>query len=265
MHGMQFAFVNNQRVPPLPGLSGGCPSCGSEMIAKCGIHRVHHWAHKSKRSCDSWWEPEKPWHRDWKNRFPVDWQEVVLASTEGERHIADVRSPHGVTIEFQHSAIRPIERAAREGFYKNMLWVVDGCRLARDWSRFSAGFSSMRQIGQQGIYLSSFPDELFSRNWINCPVPVLFDFEQAAQAGGVSHIAHILWCLLPGRVFGQAIIVALSKDDFVREALAAAEVIPVQTVLKNIADMLEHQRRAAQAAYVTHTQPWRRRRRNVRF
>lgn len=234
------------------------------MIAKCGIQRIPHWAHRSKRSCDSWYEPEKLWHRNWKNLFPPEWQEVVLWDRTGERHIADVRTTHGLTIEFQHSPIRPPERGARERFYKNMVWVVDGARLTRDWPRFATNFSTLREI-MKGFFLCPYPEVLFPRSWIDSTVPVLFDFAAVAGEGGAPVGSQLLWCLLPGRVSGQAVLISLSREDFVREAHSCAEAIPVRTVMKNLADMLAHQRAVAQQAYLLQQQPWRWRRRRVRL
>ena len=58
---------------------------------------------------------------DWKKCFPEEWQEVVHFAEDGEKHIADVKTPSGLVIEFQHSAIKPEEQLSREGFYKNDL------------------------------------------------------------------------------------------------------------------------------------------------
>ncbi len=58
------------------------------------------------RSCDPWWENETEWHRKWKGNFAEEWQEVIL--TDGitdEKHIADIRTPYGLVVEFQHSHI----------------------------------------------------------------------------------------------------------------------------------------------------------------
>ena len=46
-----------------------------------------------------------------------------LSSTaqSGEKHVADVNTQSGMVIEFQHSHLDPLERAARERFYGNMV------------------------------------------------------------------------------------------------------------------------------------------------
>lgn len=121
---MRFASVDGQRMSPLPGMTGACPVCDSPVVAKCGTQRVHHWAHRGERHCDDWWEPETWWHRNWKDKFPSQWQEVVRTATSGEKHIADVRTELGQTIEFQHSFLSAKERVAREAFYGNMVWLL---------------------------------------------------------------------------------------------------------------------------------------------
>ena len=45
-------------------------------------------------------------------------------------------------IEFQHSSIKAEEKLAREQFYKNMVWVVDGKRTKNDYPRFKKNESS---------------------------------------------------------------------------------------------------------------------------
>jgi competence protein CoiA len=151
---MQFALVGNERTAPSPGLTGSCPVCGHAMVAKCGSQRTHHWAHRGKRACDSWWEPETLWHRTWKSRYPVQWRETIQHGQNGDKHIADVLTEHGLTIEFQHSRLKPTDRAARESFYGSMVWVVDGSRLVRDMPRFIEGVRSFCPSLQKGLYIA---------------------------------------------------------------------------------------------------------------
>lgn len=113
---MRFAISNGERVEPSPGQMGSCPRCVEPVTAKCGSQRIWHWAHQGKRVCDSWWENETPWHRDWKDQFPVGWQEVIQQDTNGERHIADVKTAEGWVLEFQHSYLKPEERSSRNDF-----------------------------------------------------------------------------------------------------------------------------------------------------
>jgi Competence protein CoiA-like family len=70
-----------------------CRRCNGEVIAKCGTHRVAHWAHRGMRDCDTWAEKETDWHRAWKNNFPAECQEFIQHDEQsGEKHIADVRT-----------------------------------------------------------------------------------------------------------------------------------------------------------------------------
>lgn len=245
---MQFALIENVRTSPSPGLTAACPACGAAMIAKCGRQRVHHWAHRGERACDAWYEPETPWHRDWKNRFPTVLQEVVLHAASGEKHIADVRTGQGLTIEFQHSHLRPDERAAREQFYGHMFWVVDGARLKRDLPRFIEGFRSFRTF-RKTFYLTHFPEEAFPAGWLNCRAPVFFDFSNAiGPAHEAMHGLRLLWCLLPGRVGGHAVMLPVSREDFVLWAHSEQHPIQPRNILTNVAQILADEQRRAQAA-----------------
>jgi len=130
---MQYAFVDNARQEAFPRGKGICPTCAGEMIAKCGNRIVHHWAHAHMQNCDPWWENETPWHREWKSRFPPECREISHVAEDGEIHRADVKTSTGIVIEFQHSAITDEERLARERFYKNVVWVVDGSGFVRNF------------------------------------------------------------------------------------------------------------------------------------
>lgn len=114
---MRFALLEDVRVEARPKLRAICPGCGAEVIAKCGKYISWHWSHLSKEFCDPWWETESEWHRNWKNRFPITWQEFRCQNTvTGEWHIADVKTPSGLVIEFQRSSIHSDEIQSREDF-----------------------------------------------------------------------------------------------------------------------------------------------------
>ena len=170
---MKYALENDQRIEPTPKATATCPCCDSEVVAKCGDKKVWHWAHKSKQMCDHWWENETQWHRDWKNCFPEEWQEVVHFAEDGEKHIADVKTPSGLVIEFQHSAIKPDEQRSRELFYRKMIWIVDGTRLKTDRERFDQNILP-NSYHYERLPLPTF-DELFPRKWLNRSVTVYFD------------------------------------------------------------------------------------------
>ncbi|OSZ79036.1 hypothetical protein CAP35_12535 [Chitinophagaceae bacterium IBVUCB1] len=195
---MKIALVDNIRTGATKGATGICPCCGSQVIARCGEIRVDHWAHKGARHCDPWWENETDWHRSWKGNFSADWQEVI-ASDEitGEKHIADIKTDYGLVIEFQHSRIDPVERRAREKFYKNMIWVVDGTRLKSDYPRFLKGQHNIRRTNKQGIFHVNFPAEVFPSIWMSSSVPIIFDYKGSVSLDAQNDPRNLLYVVLP--------------------------------------------------------------------
>jgi hypothetical protein len=124
---MQYAFVNGIKTEPFKGGKGICITCPDTVIAKCGSRKVHHWAHKGKKICDSWYESETEWHRNWKNCFPESFREVPFYDkVNDEMHRADIHTSTGVTIEFQNSPISFEEISSRDQFYRKLIWVVNG-------------------------------------------------------------------------------------------------------------------------------------------
>lgn len=240
---MRFARVDTGLVEAAPYLKGYCPGCDQPVIAKCGAERINHWAHLRGKACDSWWEPETEWHRDWKNHFPNHWQENFLLDTvTGEKHIADVRTEYGLVIEFQHSHINPQERISREKFYGNIVWVVDGTRLTSDFKRFHKGKMDFVPGHRLGLFITTFPDECFPSSWLNSQVPVLFDFKNVGPDGDFQDEAHCLYCLYPNAGGLDSLVAVLTKDSFI-ELCRRGELIPF---LKVFVDELNQRRQALQ-------------------
>lgn len=240
---MQYAMLGNQKLEAAPGLFGECAGCQSRVLAKCGTQRVWHWAHLGKITCNFEREPETEWHRNWKNDFPVEWREVISWAQTGERHRADVRTELGLVIEFQHSPLHPTERIARESFHSNMVWVVDGLRLRRTWAKFLQGQRNWIGAPWQGFYMTHFPDESFPIEWLACTVPVLLDFSGVVEADNEqSPNRKTLWLLLPGRVEGRAVILAVNRQDFLDVTRRRSQIVDSKKILQEIADFLALQR-----------------------
>lgn len=240
---MRYAVAGGQRLEAYPGGRGMCCRCNGEVIAKCGAHRVAHWAHRGMRDCDTWAEKETEWHRAWKNNFPAECQEYIQHDVQsGEKHIADVRTEHGLVIEFQHSHLDPLERAARERFYGNMVWVVDGTRLQRDYPRFNKGKDGFRRTNIQGYYLLTFPEECFPAMWLDSSVLVIFDFRGVDDSQPPDLFRNGLWCLLPGRVAGSAVVVGSRRGEFVKVALSRPQLLPVQQIITAFAQHIRELR-----------------------
>lgn len=156
---MNIALKNNKRVEASPGQTASCPVCGDDVVSKCGQIKVWHWAHKSA-DCDHWSEPESEWHKNWKNKFPIQWQEVVIG-----KHRADIKTPSKV-IEIQASSISSSDIIEREHFYGDMLWVLKG-------EDFEHNFD-LRKKG--GIY--TFRWKHPRKSWWSAKKPIFIEFSQ---------------------------------------------------------------------------------------
>jgi len=240
---MRFALIDDKLVEAAPGLQGLCSGCLQPVIAKCGIQRIHHWSHRTSKTCESWWEPESQWHRAWKSNFPVEWQEKVLPDQRtGEKHIADVRTSHGLVIEFQHSHIAPQERAMRENFYQTMVWVVDGTRLKRDYVRFQNAVKDFRATDMQNIFLVEFPDECFSSAWLKSSEPVIFDFRGIGSVAELENKSHGLYCLFPNQSILGAYVARISHKAFINTTISGAWLLHNRRFM----DKLDQKRRDVQ-------------------
>ena len=206
---MILAIVEGQRRHAQPGLSGECPVCRATTIPKCGEKKIWHWAHKVKQNCDRWWESETDWHRDWKNQFPAEWQEIVHRADDGEKHIADVKTDQDWVIEFQHSNIEPGERRSREAFYENMVWVVDGLPRKKDLKQFMEALSGGKRIIRTPLLVKVHPLNCsLLKDWSTSPVPIFFDFGDKIEPHG-------LWFLVPMGLDNAAYLFLVGKEDFV--------------------------------------------------
>ena len=209
---MKYALVNDEKVEATKGAKGYCPSCGSELIARCGEVKVKHWAHKGNRDCDPWWEYETDWHRSWKGKFPIEWQEAVHFDESGEKHIADVKTNIGWFIEFQHSYLKPEERRARNAFYRKLVWVVHGTRRKTDKKQFQKILNeSSRLPTKVPIIQAHFPDECrLLKEWHDGNVLVFFDFQEVEDAE-----QSMLWFLFPKTPTGGTYISPFSRVNFI--------------------------------------------------
>lgn len=206
---MKYALVNGERLEAQPGLSGECPGCNRPMVARCGEIRIPHWAHSGKRVCDPWWENETEWHRTWKGHFLPAWQERIHEASDGEKHIADVKTDKDWVLEFQHSLIKPDERRSRNNFYQKLAWVVNGLRRKRDHSQFLETLSMLGSMNAHPfvgrICIVRTDDSALIRDWVGTNTPVFFDFGDE----------HVLWCLLPKIPGGKTYVVEFSRKNFI--------------------------------------------------
>ena len=135
---MLFATVNGEKTQAIPKTTGTCPCCERSVFSKCGEVNVWHWAHHKDESCDSWYEPETEWHKNWKLAFGKENCEIVI-SKAGKRHIADIQTKGNVIIELQNSPIqKPIIRQ-RETFYgERMIWIINGISFKENFNIYKS-------------------------------------------------------------------------------------------------------------------------------
>lgn len=209
---MKFATVNAERTEAVKGARGACPSCESEVIAKCGTKRINHWAHKGERDCDPWWENETEWHRQWKELFPSSWQEVVQPAANGEKHRADVKTENGWVLEFQHSYLAPEERESRNSFYGKLIWIINATRRKTDPKQFKKILSGSHVIvPQSSVRKVFFPDECrLLDEWKSDTSLVFFDFGTSEES-----LQSYLWFLFPSTSDRSTYIAPFAKAGFV--------------------------------------------------
>ncbi|MCK4820379.1 hypothetical protein KA005_31735 [bacterium] len=191
---MKYALINGNKAEATKKAKGFCPNCGSELIARCGDVNVNHWAHEGNRNCDPWWENETEWHRSWKDKFPLDWQEVSHFDENGEKHIADVKTENNWVLEFQHSYLKPEERRARESFYTKLVWVVNGLKRPTDKLQFQKVLEESTVMCKEPLVQHvHFPEECrLLKEWGNSKSLIFFDFQEPNSTK-----QYMLWFLYP--------------------------------------------------------------------
>lgn len=226
---MLYAWIDGKKRGPLAkGERTSCRDCGGLLSAVMPVENTPHWRHKAG-DCDSWSEPEGPWHLGWKERFDLSCREVSLRDDlTGELHRADILVGSGLgqatVLELQHSPISEDERNAREAFYRRdhrMFWLVnlhDEKSFLGTYFRMSLDFSSrvsklngkdfavMRWVG---------PNKQFIEKWKRAKAHVFFNFGPyifylaGSSTGGLG---------APLRR-GEFALCQLSHDEFVRAVL----------------------------------------------
>lgn len=172
---MIYADLDGQRIKATIRQRAHCPFCGNEVTAVIGQFVTNHWRHLKTTKCDSWSEPETEWHREWKGHFPEHYREVIMYDeVTGEKHIADIRTDSGVTIEFQNSPIPIQELISRNKFYKKIIWVVNG--NAKHCDNLNAQINLIVNYGSyEAKFLFYGRSKIFDK-WMSSSTPVFFDF-----------------------------------------------------------------------------------------
>ncbi len=160
---VKYSWVNGIRQEATPQQKGLCCCCGNPTISKCGTKKVWHWAHQSLKDCDAWWENETIWHRLWKNYFPEENQEIIHFDEEtGEKHIADIKNDNGMVIEIQNSPMSEEELRAREHFYNNMIWVVNGDKFINNFIILDKLPNPSCETFKDIVFLAKNPNDIYT-------------------------------------------------------------------------------------------------------
>ncbi len=177
---MLIAILNGERVTPRPRQRGAvCDLCGRPVVARCGPLKIWHYAHVSGRACDHWAEVETRWHLSWKQAFPPDCCEVRLGN-----HRADVWTPEGRIIEFQHSPIGLPDVLERTQFYAprgDFHWVLDLTHTA--WT--IPPFEGVRQCDYTWHRPRRAFQDCATRVWLHLPGEVLLRLDCIRREPGV--------------------------------------------------------------------------------
>ncbi|MET3780830.1 hypothetical protein ABIC32_001475 [Brevundimonas sp. 1080] len=224
---MLYAWVDGVSRPPLSkGERTTCRDCGGLLTSVVPVENVRHWRHKAG-DCDSWSEPEGPWHLGWKEQFDLECREIGLVDAlTGERHRADVLcgagTPQATVLELQHSSISADEQRSRENFYQQahrMFWLVH-IHSEANFNGYSFGFSL--DFGSRPVVLEGHTygvmrwmgrSKQFIEKWKRAKAHVFFDYQ-----GHVFYLASESVSLRLGGPFkkGEFALCVLTHEQFMQ-------------------------------------------------
>jgi len=185
-----------------------------------------------RSNCNSRWESEGPWHQNWKNHFPPEWQEVIHLASDGERHIADVKTGDGWVLEFQHSFLKPAERRSRDAAYSDLVWVVDALRRKRDLAQLEKAWDRGRPVSGNQMLRRVDPDGCtLLREWGGSPGTVFFD---------IGDDKNLVW-LLPRKPGAGIYMTLFAREMFIGIHCGSATemAIDFHKFVKEFADLVQ--------------------------
>jgi competence protein CoiA len=80
--------------------------------------------------------------------------------------------------------------------------------------------------------------------WLDSSVPVIFVFRGVDESQPPDVFRDTLWCLLPGRAEGSAVVVGMSREQFVKVAPSRPQLLEVQELLTGFARYIRELRAA---------------------
>ncbi len=224
---MLYAWVGDQkRAPIAKGERTTCGDCGGLLTAVMPVENTPHWRHKAG-DCDTWNEPEGPWHLGWKELFDISCREIGLRDpTTGELHRADVLvgsgTPVATVLELQHSSISEDERNAREAFYRlrhRMFWLV---HIHSESSFLEAHFNMSLDFKTRVVNLDG--KEFAIMRWMGPSMQFIEKWKRAAAHVFFNSGQYIFYLAGPSVVTrlggpfprGEFALCSLTRDEFLR-------------------------------------------------
>src|SRR5262249_20756293 len=98
-----------------------------------------------------------------------------------------------------------------------------------------------QSIGNTEVFLAPRPEKCFPASWLESSVPVLFDFLGITPIDPPDVRRERLWCLFPGRAEGNAVLVPLSREDFVAEASNSPQLLPAHEMVAAVGQRIRQQ------------------------
>lgn len=180
---MLFAILDDKKIEPIPNTHAECPLCGEKVLSRCGEIKVWHWAHFKGKSCDSWYEPETHWHKNWKLTFGKEISEIKIIK-ENCWHVADILTKENVVIELQNSPIQKNIIRKREDFYGDrMIWLINGIKFKdnfyiKDWDNELNWWSLEHNICKSREGKKLFRWEYPRKSWEDTQRHIFIDFHE---------------------------------------------------------------------------------------
>jgi hypothetical protein len=204
------------RVGAQKGLVGYCPGCSGELTPKCGNIVPHHWAHKPESRCSFDNGKMSEWHIRWQNEFDEDWREVIF-NNGGKLNRADIYTPAGVVIEFQHSSISTEKIMEREAVYEKLIWVFD----ARDyWGQMKlySVLLDLKEYTEDWSILNQYKGVYGIRKWHGRKKTHDYITKQLVYDTGDSLFVIAYGCSLDENVYCKKV----SREEFIEEVKSSS-------------------------------------------
>ena len=184
---MIWGNQKRNKIKAAPNKKAMCPLCKGELIPKCGKIMIWHWAHKSNKDCDDWYEPESVWHKDWKDNFPKECQEVTIG-----KHRADIKIGE-LIVELQNTPLSADKIQERENFYGNMVWILNGRALGNglNLKKKKIQINKQSQLNGNPMEKTGRMKEITTFRWKHPPKswwvankPIFIDFSDIQEESG---------------------------------------------------------------------------------